>query len=307
MPTPIFVLGKQRSGTTWLANQLCEHPQIAGVQHEKHHGIHESVFFANFHGRYGDLADKRNYMEFVEVISTADYFVLAGATREYLYSLWPATYEEVFRKVMDRFAEQQGCTHWLEKSPTHTLLAPWLANLFPDAMFVSIIREPQSTVSSSLGMAAWVNPRVVDDRRLRRSHIIRTVAKWRYYNKVILRLAHQTERNLVVDYGDFRSDTEGTLRRVCDFLGLDVCPEIMNQTYAPNRSAGAGADEARILSKGEKALVCLTAGASRLVPIGLYRMVERRMQRSRGRMPLPGSSYRLHPFASDLGEREPVG
>ena len=306
MAIPIFVLGKQRSGTTWLANQLCEHPQIAGVQHEQHHGIHESKFFANVYGRYGDLSQKRNYMEFVEVISTSDYFRLVDATKEYLYSLYPATYEEVFRAVMDRFAEARGCSHWVEKSPTHSPLGPWLAERFPDATFVSIIRDPESTVSSSLGMAAWADPRIVDQGGVRRSHIVRTVAKWRYYNKVILKLARRSGRNLVLGFDELRGDTEATLRRVCEFLDLPFDPAILNQTYAPNRSAGGGADEARVLSGGETALVRVASAASRLVPVGLYRVIERRMARARGHVPLPGSSFRLHPFASDAGEREPT-
>jgi hypothetical protein len=110
MPTPIFVLGKHRSGTTWLANLLCQHPQIAGVQHARHHGIHESAFFSHVYGRYGDLAVWSRYAEFVEVVAASDYFRLAGATREFLYSLWPTSYEGVFRAVMDRFAAQRGAT-----------------------------------------------------------------------------------------------------------------------------------------------------------------------------------------------------
>lgn len=53
MPLPVFVVGRNRSGTTWLANQLCEHPDIVGVQHERHHGIHESAYFGLIDGRFG--------------------------------------------------------------------------------------------------------------------------------------------------------------------------------------------------------------------------------------------------------------
>lgn len=51
MPLPVFVVGRNRSGTTWLANQLCEHPDIAGVQQERRHGIHESAYFGCLDGR----------------------------------------------------------------------------------------------------------------------------------------------------------------------------------------------------------------------------------------------------------------
>ena len=101
MPTPLFILGKGRSGTTWLANQMCEHSLVIGVQHESHYGIHESAFFTQVYDRYQDLTIKSNYVEFVEVMSACDYFQLAGITKEFLYSFWPTSYEKVFREAMD--------------------------------------------------------------------------------------------------------------------------------------------------------------------------------------------------------------
>lgn len=120
MSTPIFVLGKHRSGTTWLANQLCQHSHIVGVQHEAHGGIHESAYFSTVYGRYGDLITKSNFIELVEVLAASDYFRLAGATKEYLYSLWPTTYQDLFKQAMDDLADRKGASHWLEKTPPHT-------------------------------------------------------------------------------------------------------------------------------------------------------------------------------------------
>ena len=31
MPTPLFILGKHRSGTTFLSNLLMDHPKIAAI------------------------------------------------------------------------------------------------------------------------------------------------------------------------------------------------------------------------------------------------------------------------------------
>ena len=41
-PVPIFVMGTARSGTTWLANILSNHNEVAAVTAPEHHGIHES-------------------------------------------------------------------------------------------------------------------------------------------------------------------------------------------------------------------------------------------------------------------------
>jgi len=45
-PKRVFILGLQRSGTTWLANMLAALPQVAAVAHESHRGVHESVVWA---------------------------------------------------------------------------------------------------------------------------------------------------------------------------------------------------------------------------------------------------------------------
>ena len=50
MATPLFVIGKHRSGTSFLANLLLDHPQIAGIYYPLDSylhkgGIFESSFF----------------------------------------------------------------------------------------------------------------------------------------------------------------------------------------------------------------------------------------------------------------------
>ena len=77
MPKPIFVVGKGRSGTTWLTNMLATHPDIAGVFNEdKNKGIKESRYFSDLYGRYGDLRNPTNLVEFIEILAVTDYFRL---------------------------------------------------------------------------------------------------------------------------------------------------------------------------------------------------------------------------------------
>ena len=77
-PMPLFVLGAQRSGTTWTANLLAAHPQVAAVQSDDHFGIHESIFFSHFARAFGDLDDDANFDRFVAQFVTSDYYVLSG-------------------------------------------------------------------------------------------------------------------------------------------------------------------------------------------------------------------------------------
>lgn len=86
-PTPIPVVGKHRSGTTGLANHLCEHSAIEGVQHEAHGGIHESGYYSHVSRRYSPLHRRVHFREFVEVLSASDYFRLAGIDKSFMLSL----------------------------------------------------------------------------------------------------------------------------------------------------------------------------------------------------------------------------
>lgn len=266
MPTPIFVLGKHRSGTTWLANLLCQHPQIAGVQHARHHGIHESAFFSHVYGRYGDLTVWSRYAEFVEVVAASDYFRLAGATREFLYSLWPTSYEGVFRAVMDRFAAQKGADYWVEKTPAHTLWVDRLARLYPDALFLAVHRPVEHVVASALGLAARHDPAHPPQGWARRRLITETALSWVHYNRTIDTFAARSPRILRVRYESLRSDLMGSMKSVCAFLGVPFTPECCRQVYRPNTSFPDGAARQRSLSEGEARWARIVAAAARRAP-----------------------------------------
>src|SRR5215510_14892870 len=62
-PVPVFVLGLERSGTTWVANMLGGHSQGVCVE-APGHGSHSSLFFSYFARVYGDLEDDDNFRRF---------------------------------------------------------------------------------------------------------------------------------------------------------------------------------------------------------------------------------------------------
>ncbi|MBX6362409.1 MAG: sulfotransferase [Gemmatimonadetes bacterium] len=306
MPHPLFILGKHRSGTTWLANQLAEHSRIAGVRHVRHHGIHESVFFSQVYSRYGDLAVRSNFVEFVEVMAASDYFRLAGVTRDDLHSLWPATYEAVFRTVMDRYAARRGADYWLEKSPAHTPLVARLAALYPDARFVGIIRDAQAVVASTLGLFEMRYPERASRRTARAREILETVIGWAYYNQAMRRFAAKSSRILVVDYASLEADLPGTLQAVCAFLRIPYEESMCRRSYAPNTSFRDRSRRPRSLKVGEPQLVRAATTLLAAVPfrtLGVLRGVRRRQHR---RAPLPDWFFSLldrQPEPGVLGAR----
>ena len=96
-PIPVFVLGLQRSGTTWLASLLGGHPKVACVESADHFGIHESIFFSHFAREYGDLADDANFERFARDFGDSDYYLLSGVEERWLAERRPRSYTEAPR------------------------------------------------------------------------------------------------------------------------------------------------------------------------------------------------------------------
>jgi hypothetical protein len=290
MAKPIFILGHHRSGTTWLANQLAAHPEVAAVEHPAHAGVHESVFFSHVHGRFGDIAEKNNFVQFVEVFGAGDYAALARASRDFLYSLYPASYEEVFRAVMDRLARRCGCACWLEKSPAHTPLAPWIARMFPDAQFVGIIRDPRPVAASALKK----RPDPAAPFGLGRlSHVLKLAWSYTYYNRVLRSFLDQNESGFCIHYSDLKADFERQMMRVERKLGLDHHEAVLRTQYPPNTSFNRPR-ERRALRRSEEATFRLFRRCMQCLPLPALRGIGRLRKLTRGQRPLPPWFYRLH-------------
>jgi len=151
-PKRVFILGLQRSGTTWLANMLAALPQVAAVAHESHRGVHESVFFSHFAKGFEPWDDPEQRLRFAASFAASDYYLLTEMEQEFLEDLERScsSYGEVFIALMDYLAIAEGADAWIEKSPHHTLLDADILTAAPDARFVMVERNPQDLIRSRL-------------------------------------------------------------------------------------------------------------------------------------------------------------
>jgi hypothetical protein len=285
MTTPIFVFGIQRSGTTWLANQISQHSQITAVQSDDHMGLHESAFYELLYNRYGDLSVKTNYVEFVEIASASDYFQLAGVDREFLYKLWPTTYTEVFRTVMEDFARRQGVNYWLEKTPKHTLLMDFIAKEFPEAVFIAVERNLQDYLASH--MMLHRDETQLFNKIERLIFVIRQTLRWVYYNRTIKSFESSNGKTLLMlTYKEMRQDIQGVMTRIANHIGVPF-EEIMTQDkYPPNTSYKKSEKRGNVLTANEKKLTELIHSATDFVPFLAIKFGARVVSRLKGRRDL---------------------
>lgn len=133
---PVFIVSPPRSGSTLLFESLAQSPDVCTIGGESH-GIIE-----------GDTA----------------FGVLGAAARGYESNRLDATdaSPEVIAALHERFRRRAfnrdgqkvpGRIRLLEKTPKNALRIPFLAKVFPDALFVYLYRDPRQVLASM--MEAW--------------------------------------------------------------------------------------------------------------------------------------------------------
>jgi len=159
MVQPIFVLGLNRNGTTWLQNILCNHPEIIGAQHKAHWGIKESNICQ--HIRYwGDFENDDQFIRFLELYSSGDHFKLAEGEKEYFYQNRPKDFIEFFFEMMDNYANKKDVKYWTTKPEPLFFRHPRIlknflkraTNRYEEIKFIGIKRNYIKALYSSLNM-----------------------------------------------------------------------------------------------------------------------------------------------------------
>jgi hypothetical protein len=212
MMAPVFVLGCPRSGTTLLRNLLRSHPNLTFPS--------ESHFIPLFYRAWGDPADDRAARRLAARILALHWI------RRWELDLTPEhfdgcrTYAALIDRLYAAVARRDGATRWGDKTPYYAKEIPTLAHLFPTAQFIHIIRDGRDVVASLL----------------RASFTARTPYTAALYWKAHVTAARRDgaplgpERYLEVEYGALLADTEGTMRRVCAFLGEPFDERVLVQS-----------------------------------------------------------------------------
>ena len=178
---PIFILGAPRSGTTLLRLMLDSHPCISCGP--------ETIFFT----------DMRSIFD-----RAWSHLELYGFPREY----WRERMAEFLDAPLRAYAGKRGKPRWAEKTPQYTLHVGFLAEVFPDAQFIHILRDGRDVVASHLARwgfrSAWCS---VDVWRSSINHARR------------FGVEALPARYLEVRYEDLVRSPKPTMRTLLEFLG----------------------------------------------------------------------------------------
>jgi hypothetical protein len=205
----VFLVGCQRSGTTWLQKVLGGHPQIGTAQ--------ESHVFDQFIG-----PAVRFWERVVSVdIGRGGVGLPAYLTREEFDALG----RELVERVLAHADEYHDKPVFLEKTPDHVRYVDVIHRLFPEARMVMVVRRPEDVVESMLAAGKdW-------GRNWAPRSVLRAAWHWRRAVKEGLAQLETVpaDRQLLLRYEDMKQDPAEQTRRVLEFIGVDADLELVTR------------------------------------------------------------------------------
>jgi Sulfotransferase family len=212
---PVLILGVRRSGTTLLRVMLDRHSQLAVPD--------ESYFVPQLADRHLRRIDRDAFLD--DVRRVVDWELPLDELRARLRDGMPVG--EAIGTVFAVYAEAQGKARWGDKTPMYMQNLRLLERLFPDALFVHLIRDGRDAALSFLAMPrgivteTWMHPRTAAD----------FACQWRTEVAAARALGRRAgERYVEVRYEDLVDDVEQVLRRICAFAGLAYEPAMADYT-----------------------------------------------------------------------------
>ena len=200
-PAP-FIVGATRSGTTLLRLMLDAHPQMA-IPSESH-------FIPDLIKAY--RLESPSAERLAEVVTThrrwGDFRLDASELLERFRAIDPINPGDAIRAFFELYAEREGKPRWGDKTPGYVREMHRIESVLPEARFVHLIRDGRDVALSVLSMN-W-GPSTVPEAAFR-------------WKKRILRAREQAPRighYVEILYEDLVTNTEQTLRRVCDCIEL---------------------------------------------------------------------------------------
>lgn len=221
MNSPIFIVGANRSGTTLLRLILNAHSNI---------GIPEEIvyFGSTMAGvpieqwKAPQVSDAR-WTEFVSAFIDDKCSVLEGIdldrVKQEIVQSGKKDFSYPYSLVLETWAKHHQKKRWGEKTPGNLFYADVLLEMYPDARFIHLVRDPRAGVSSMMKTDFFPDD-IAFNAMSRRKYMRK--------GRGILDASVPAEQRLMLRYEDIVTSPETTIRAICHFLGEQFEPAMLS-------------------------------------------------------------------------------
>ena len=196
----VFLFGCDRSGTTLFRSILNSHPDLM-ITYEAPASITLRETFQD-HGLRPTIDALRTFPQFDQV----DWLPVIDQIED----LGNPTLADVVAATNQNLLLQNSKSMWGDKTPAYTRFIPQLEQMYPNAKFVHIVRDPRAVATS------WIE---TDWGPNTPFHAAREwVTRVREASDALHRISQS--RWTTVRFEDLLSDPEKSIQRICDFIGI---------------------------------------------------------------------------------------
>ena len=214
----VFVVGPPRSGTTLLrlvlnANKdLCipaetwYFPKL--IRRSKIYGDFQTEKQIQAYAHHVSMAKAESMKPFSEVFKFPEKKLVSTISKAGV-----TNYAEAYSAVMTDIAQRDDKSRWGDKSTFYSAYLETLAECFPKAKFIGLVRDPRAVVDS-LHHTSWGKETY--------GNVINAAMRWRYGMESMQNAkAKLGDRLKLVKYEDFVADPEAIGRELCEFCELE--------------------------------------------------------------------------------------
>ncbi len=230
-PRPVLMIPLRRCGSHALRLRLNANPDFYAP-----YPLH-IVDFMPLLPLYGDLKDDNNYFQLItDVIGlqtglmvkwpdiSLDPVEIFDAIKDERRSIHRVVWEMLFT-----VARKQGASVVMDKSLDSISYADELMELFPDMLFLNVVRDPRAQVAS-------MNKAIIHD-----FHSLLNARTWvRANDQAKVLAAKYPEKVLTIRYEDFISNQAEVIQQICEFFGITFSEKMLDISHS---------DEAKSIAK----------------------------------------------------------
>jgi len=217
---PIFIVGANRSGTTLLRLILNAHPRIA---------IPDELIYFDSSLTGVPIEDWRQpglssngYEAFVKQFLKENCQPLDELDKAHLKQdilAGAQNFRRPYQHALEAWASHHDKERWGEKTPGNLFYADIILEMFPDAQFLYVVRDPRAGVASMQRVSFFPDD-VVFNALSRRKHDVQ--------GRALLKRSVPDTQRMTVRYEDLVRAPESQTRAICRFLGEDFFPQMLH-------------------------------------------------------------------------------